>query len=170
MTGAADRLPAPPPLPGYTRESAELGGGGATSLVYQERCNATGEVVAVKYMPRAELRLQAPGGIDRELRAHALAVHPHVAGFRDVLLLPEWVAIVAELCEGHNLLTWLNQQPQRRATEAVARGIVAQILAAVQRMHSAGMMHRDLKARARARWGCVPGAFWGCALRKSMGP
>jgi serine/threonine protein kinase len=149
MTGAADRLPDPPALPGYSRESAELGGGGATSLVYKERCIATGEVVAVKYMPRAELRLH--GGIDRELPAHALAVHPHIAGFREALLLPEWVAIVAEMCEGHNLLAWLNAQPQQRATEAVARGIIAQILAAVRHMHSAGMMHRDLKVRVRGR-------------------
>ena len=78
-------------------------------------------------------------------------MHPHIAGFREALLLPEWVAIVAEMCEGHNLLTWLNAQPQQRATEAVARGIIAQILAAVRHMHSAGMMHRDLKVRVRGR-------------------
>ena len=158
---AADRLPDPPALEGYTRLTGELGGGGATSLVYKERCERTGEAVAVKYMPRAELRAgdSSTSTIERELRNHALAVHQHIAGFREVKLMAEWVAVVSELCEGHNLLTWLNMQPERRATEAVARGVISQIMAAVQHMHCVGMVHRDLKVRtlrAHPRAACAP--------------
>jgi serine/threonine protein kinase len=146
--------------------SAELGGGGNTSLVYQERCDATGETVAVKYLPRAELKVE---GIARELHTHAQAVHQHIAGFRECLLMPEWVAIVEELCEGHNLLAWLNQQPERRASEAVARGIITQILAAVQHMHTCvGMVHRDLKVRALRRRRAL-GAACAATEKKCLG-
>ncbi len=152
---AAARLPTPPALPGYTRVSAELGGGGANGLVYRERHEASGEIVAVKYLLRAELRLNVPEGdarplFQRELRNHAQTAHPLIAGFRRVVLLPEWVAVVMELCEGANLLQWLNTQPNRRASEAVARGVVGQVLCAVHHMHAQGLAHRDLKAR---HWG-----------------
>ena len=34
---------------------------------------------------------------------------------RDVLLLlPEWLAIVTELCEDQHLLRWLSDQPEQR--------------------------------------------------------
>ena len=147
---AAQRLPTPPPLEGYTRESNELGGSGFNGVVFRERCNATGELVAVKYLWRAELQ-QAPSGststLERELRNHALNIHPNIASFQKALLTPEWVAIVIELCEGKNLLAWLNEQPGNRASEALARGVIAQVLSAMSHMHGIGIVHRDIKAR-----------------------
>ena len=148
---AADRLPEPPLLAGFTRTSDELGGGGANGLVFRARCDATQEDVAIKYLYRGELaaRLDGITVLERELRNHALAVHPRIAGFRQAVLLPEWVAVVCELCEGTNLLTWLrDSQPGRRASEAVARGIVVQILTALKHLHGVGIVHRDIKARA----------------------
>ena len=149
---AARRLPDPPALPGFTRTGGELGGGGANGLVFRALCDATQEPVAIKYLYRADLAAKADGMayLERELRNHALSVHPHIAGLRQAVLLPEWVAIVCELCEGQNLLGWLNAQPGRQASEAVARGIVVQILSALHHMHSTGIVHRDIKARARA--------------------
>ena len=149
---AARRLPDPPALPGFTRTSGELGGGGANGLVFRARCDATQEPVAIKYLYRGDLAARADGVavLERELRNHALSVHPHIAGFRQAVLLPEWVAIVCELCEGQNLLGWLNMQPQRQASEAVARGIMVQILSALHHMHGTGIVHRDIKARAFA--------------------
>jgi serine/threonine protein kinase len=152
---AASRLCTPPALPGYTRASDELGGGGANGLVYRERDEASGEIVAVKYLYRAELTLVAhPNGkppFQRELRNHALTGgHPLIAGFRRVELLQDWMAVVMELCEGANLLQWLNTQPRNRASEDVARGVVGQVLSAVHHMHSQNLAHRDLKARRGA--------------------
>lgn len=123
--GAAAHMATPPPLAGYTRLSAELGGGGATSLVYRERCEATQEVVAVKYMLRDPENFVAN---KRELRNHALAVHPHIAGVRTALLTPEHVILVTEICNGGDVLDWLNAQPGRRISEAVLRAVTAQVL------------------------------------------
>ena len=171
---AAYRLPDPPALPGYTRESEEMGGGGANGLVFRARCDATRELVAIKYIYRADLEQVTDSRttpLERELRNHALSVHPHIAGFRQAVLLPEWVAIVLELCEGRgNLLAWLNMQPQRQASETVARGIIVQILSALHHMHGVGIVHRDIKARAPARPRARAAAAAACGLTSAYLP
>jgi serine/threonine protein kinase len=146
---ASSRLPAPPALPGFMR-ICELGtNSGQNGVVFKELDTTANQHVAIKYMLRSELNAD---GVKRELRNHALAAHPHIASLRRAVLLPEWLVVVVELCQGDmNLLDWLNTQPGYRASENIARGIVKQLLDAMQQLHANELYHRDLKARAVCR-------------------
>ena len=141
----------PPPLAGYQRLCLVPGGNsGANGQVFRERCLATGEDVAVKYQQLSALQNEDKRkSLVRELRNHAaLVAHPHrnIVGLRTAALLPgDWIAIVAELCEGDNLLKWLNGQSGIRATEVLALGVIAQVLSAAHHMHALGIFHRDIK-------------------------
>jgi serine/threonine protein kinase len=206
----------PPLLDGFDR--VKHLGDGQTGAAYEERDKATGEVVAVKYILRTQVRgprcarcagrcavvhSHAPAAppplaprlvpawptahvlvrlrhalacarlpqvtdkSSRELLNHYLLVHPNIVGFRRALLTPAHLCIVMELTQHGDLIQFVLAQREKRASEAQARAAVAQILAAVQHAHAAGIAHRDLKARSRdAGWPCAAR----CAALKHAAP
>jgi hypothetical protein len=156
----AEPLPPPPPLDGYTRVPGGFLGAGASGRVYQERDNASSNaLVAVKYVP---LALLGPN-FERELENLRRVDSPFVARlFRACVVRAPgggvWgLAVVTELCEGPQLLQWVNdtweaaQQAGGRVDENTLRAVFVQVLQAVADMHAKDIAHRDVKARAPAR-------------------
>ena len=162
------RLPTPPPLPGFHRSLPALGrnpgedAAGGCGVVYKEERldsagNRTGEFYAVKYQSRREL--EAGGGAraavaGRELVNQLLAGHATVAVFVRAELLADtinpgeargWLVTVSEFCSHGNLLAWLKSQPGWKASEALARHAIVQVVEAVQHLHRNDLVHRDLK-------------------------
>ena len=154
----AEPLPPPPPLDGYTRVPGGFLGAGASGRVYQERDDASNALVAVKYVPLASLGLN----FERELENLRRVDSPFVARlFRACVVRAPgggvWgLAVVTELCEGPQLLQWVNdtweaaQQAGGRVDENTLRAVFVQVLQAVADMHAKDSAHRDVKARPHA--------------------
>jgi len=120
-------------------------GAGATAAVYLAQNRATGEEVAIKVMDVAALAddsvfasVHAEVSCLRAVRAHPLVVHL-VEVVRDASSL----AIVLEALTGGDLHGELSGGA---LTEDAARKGFAQVVLAVEWLHSHGFSHRDIKA------------------------
>ncbi|CAL5079887.1 unnamed protein product [Urochloa decumbens] len=128
-------------------ETLEVLGEGSFGVVVKARHRGTGEAVAVK---RARGR-GASAGLRAVLReAGCLAAcrgHPSVVGLRDVVQDPATgdAFLVMEFV-GASLRRLLRGTPApARFTEAGARAAMRQLLRGAERMHGAGIIHRDIK-------------------------
>lgn len=124
--------------PGYTQlQFLQSGGFGAA---YKERDNATGEVVAIKYILRAS---RGTATLGRELINHRNMRHPHVIPFKKAILTDRFLAVVMEYADGGEVFGQVCDLG--RLTEPEARCIFQQVTSAVAYMHSMQVAHRDLK-------------------------
>ncbi|CAL5065866.1 unnamed protein product [Urochloa decumbens] len=128
-------------------ETLEALGEGSFGVVVKARHRGTGESVAVK---RARDR-GASAGLRAVLReAGCLAAcrgHPSVVGLRDVVQDPATggAFLVMEFV-GASLRRLLRGTPAPPPfTEAGARAVMRQLLRGAERMHGAGIIHRDIK-------------------------
>lgn len=131
---------------GRYRLITEVGSGGM-GRVWEARDEQLDRLVAVK-----EVRLLAASSVEREeqLRraeregrnAAALADHPNVVTVYDVVIEDGVPWIVMQLVRGQSLRTALDSGPldPRRVTD-IARAL----LTALRAVHSAGIVHRDVK-------------------------
>ncbi|OEL27504.1 putative cyclin-dependent kinase F-2 [Dichanthelium oligosanthes] len=130
----------------YDYEKLEVLGEGSFGLVVKARHRATGEAVAVKRARASDLL-----AVLRE--AGCLAAcrgHSSVVGIRDVVedaatgdvfLVMEFVgASLRRLQRAAQ-----RARPRPRFLEAEARAIMRQLLRGAERMHGAGIIHRDIK-------------------------
>jgi calcium-dependent protein kinase len=77
--------------------------------------------------------------------------HPYIIGLLDVFETDEEIQLVLEYCEGGELFAAIQKRRNRtletrRYTEAETAQITSQILCALSDLHSAGIVHRDVKA------------------------
>ena len=165
---ASQRLPTPPPLPGFNRclpalglRAGEEAAGGCGVVYKEERLDSngqpTGVFYAVKYQSRRELEAgdgarAATAG--RELINHLKASHDNVATFVRAELLADtineaeargWLVTVSEFCSHGHLLAWLKSQPGCRASEELARLTIKQVVVAVYHLHANDLVLGDLK-------------------------
>jgi eukaryotic-like serine/threonine-protein kinase len=130
----------PPTIPGFEIER-ELGRG-AMGVVYLARDQKLGRRVALKVMPGA----QSADGMARkrwrmEAQAFSRVRHVNVVSLYEIGESESWLFLVLEYIPGGTLKNRLSgPMPQ-----GVAASLVAQIAAAVQRIHSADLLHLDLK-------------------------
>mmetsp|Transcript_6026 Transcript_6026/g.18162 ORF Transcript_6026/g.18162 Transcript_6026/m.18162 type:complete len:512 (+) Transcript_6026:39-1574(+) len=120
-------------------------GEGNYGAVFRAQDSSTGEVVAVKRLPKSKIlsdgdmySVRKEIGILRDLRGHE-----HIVRFDAAYEDPYFVYVVLELCRGgdmfHNLLK------KGRYSERDAADICRSILSVAAYCHSRGVMHRDLK-------------------------
>jgi tRNA A-37 threonylcarbamoyl transferase component Bud32 len=121
-------------------------GAGAMGAVYRARDEALGRDVAVKTIRspglegfRAEM---FHARFEHEARAVAALSHPHVVNIFDVGVEGKIPFLVMELVPGESLADRLERGPL--AIEE-ARGLGAQIAAALEAAHALGIVHRDVK-------------------------
>ncbi|MGI5199666.1 serine/threonine-protein kinase [Streptomyces sp. CA-288835] len=79
----------------------------------------------------------------REARAVARVPHPHVVGVHDLVESEDRLWIVMELVDGPSLAQRINETGPLTPQHAAALGL--QLLAALEAVHAAGTLHRDVK-------------------------
>lgn len=137
---AASPALAPPRAPGLGTRRFELGrrlGAGSFGEVYDARDRESGSRVAVKV-----LRASGPDRLfrfKREFRAVADIVHPNLVRLHELIQEGEQWFLAMELVDGLPF-----GEHVRRAPEQV-RGCFAQLAQAVDALHRARCIHRDIK-------------------------
>lgn len=68
--------------------------------------------------------------------------HPNIIKLYDIYDDESNFYVVTELCEGGNLLNFINSE---KISENTMRNVMLQLLSAVRYMHSFKILHRDIK-------------------------
>ena len=68
--------------------------------------------------------------------------HDNIVRLYETLAHNNTYCFVTEYLEGGDLQTYVGEQKQRKLTEKLARKLFAQVLSAVQYLHSNGIIHR----------------------------
>ena len=118
---------------------------GGSGMLFQAVETATGRRVAIKVWPTRTL---GHGDVAERVRREAVALsrldHPHIVGILDVGVCDDQSAfIVMELIDGDTLRTLLRRGHAIPAHRAAT--IVQEIASALACVHSAGLVHRDVK-------------------------
>eukprot|EP00993_Chasmostoma_nieuportense_P000551 NODE_1506_length_1478_cov_28.091784_g1428_i0.p1 GENE.NODE_1506_length_1478_cov_28.091784_g1428_i0~~NODE_1506_length_1478_cov_28.091784_g1428_i0.p1 ORF type:complete len:425 (-),score=139.33 NODE_1506_length_1478_cov_28.091784_g1428_i0:102-1376(-) len=120
----------------------KLLGRGNYGCVYQCVQEATGQQFAVKQVDK----VKCPAGVEstwREVGLLKRLQHQHIVEVKAVFETQELLLVVMELLSGGDLFDKIVEL--KHYTEGVAAQLIANVLAAVQFMHSAHICHRDLK-------------------------
>ena len=128
-------------IPGYTVEGVL--GHGATSIVLRARHELIDRPVAIKLFREEHAATKDVNALVEEARTIARIRHPNVVGLFDVGRLHRRIYYVMELVDGRTLLDLIREKgglPEREAL-GIARGICC----ALEAIHAAGLVHRDVK-------------------------
>ena len=129
-------------LAGY--EIVDLLGSGGMAFVYRAKDLELGREVAIKV---PTFRFGAESGIFRrmlgEARLAARIEHPHVCPILTAGNTNEVVYIVMALIDGQPLSEWLDDY---ELPSPAAAHLVMKVAEALQEVHRAGIVHRDIKA------------------------
>lgn len=104
------------------------------------RDRTTGELVAIKYIPRGE---KIDKNVEREIINHRALLHPNIIRFREVFLTTTHLGIAMEYAAGGELFDRIVKAG--RFSEDEARYFFQQLISGVDYCHSEGVCHRDLK-------------------------
>ncbi|KNC49508.1 CAMK/CAMKL/MARK protein kinase [Thecamonas trahens ATCC 50062] len=104
----------------------------------------SGRKVAVKIFTKKELTSKEKIMFERELRIHEMMDHPHICKVYEIIKVRgKGTFVVTEYCENGELFQHL--LTHGRVREAEARRFFRQLISAVEYVHTAGFVHRDLK-------------------------
>ncbi len=121
-------------------------GSGGMAAVYAADDLRLGRRVAVKVLAPSEA--EKPGAVERfrrEAQAAAALSHPNVVAVYDWGTVDDTAFLVMEFVDGPDLRRLLRSQG--RLTEAEAVRLAADVAAALESAHHAGIVHRDVKPR-----------------------
>ncbi|MCX4239067.1 protein kinase domain-containing protein [Paraliomyxa miuraensis] len=122
----------------------ELGGGGMAEC-FRARDRATGTIVFLK---RVQVDSHDLPALQRESDIYARLQYldcEHLLQVRDLKRTEEHVALVTDFAEGGDLRHYVDSQPHKRLSPAVAAPIALQIARGLAALHQAEIVHRDLK-------------------------
>uniref|UniRef100_A0A8C6QA85 Hormonally up-regulated neu tumor-associated kinase n=1 Tax=Nannospalax galili TaxID=1026970 RepID=A0A8C6QA85_NANGA len=105
----------------------------------------TGEKVAIKVIDkkRAKKDTYVTKNLRREGQIQQMIRHPNITQLLDILETENSYYLVMELCPGGNLMHKIYEK--KRLDESEARRYIRQLISAVEHLHRAGVVHRDLK-------------------------
>ncbi|KAK9385661.1 kinase-like domain-containing protein [Lipomyces mesembrius] len=116
-------------------------GKGAFATVRKAVDRATGEVFAVKVIPRR--RIMAGLAVKREVDILMRLDHPHIVKLKELFEDRSNVYLVMEYVAGGDLMDYITKYGPM--DDNMAKIVVKQVLQAVVYVHSAGISHRDIK-------------------------
>ncbi|XP_008784212.1 serine/threonine-protein kinase SAPK7-like [Phoenix dactylifera] len=115
-------------------------GSGNFAVARLMRNKETGELVAMKYIPRGQKICE---NVAREIINHRSLRHPNIIRFKEVVLTPTHLAIVMEYAAGGELFERICNAG--RFSEDEARYFFQQLISGVSYCHFMQICHRDLK-------------------------
>jgi eukaryotic-like serine/threonine-protein kinase len=116
-------------------------GRGTYGVVYRATDDKLGHVVALKLL---NLGAKSPDAL-KEARLMSRVRHPHVVTVHGADVEGDRIGVWMELVDGHTLEHLLSVHGRFGAKEAAAIGL--DLCGALAAVHSAGLVHRDVKAR-----------------------
>lgn len=119
-------------------------GAGVFGSVYRVRHRGSGEICAMKILDRDKVESR---GLQRyamtERNVMATSHHPFVVPLRFAFQTPRCLVLVMRLCPGGNLHALLRREGP--LSPSLARHYTAEVLLALQYLHDAKVLYRDLK-------------------------
>ncbi|XP_075450012.1 hormonally up-regulated neu tumor-associated kinase isoform X3 [Ascaphus truei] len=105
----------------------------------------TGEQVAVKVIDKKKAKKDSyvTKNLRREGQIQQMIRHPNITQLLDILETENSYYLVMELCSGGNLMHKIYEK--KRLEEYETRKYIRQLILAVEHLHRAGVVHRDLK-------------------------
>ncbi|PRW33203.1 Serine threonine- kinase SAPK1 [Chlorella sorokiniana] len=121
-----------------------LGVGAFGRVVLAQR--GSGELAAIKMLPRGPRVRQYKTYVAREILHHASLRHPFIISLNEVVLTPRSLAIVMEYAAGGDMFSHLrDRRVGCRLIEAEARWMFQQLSIGLAYCHDRGVANRDLK-------------------------
>lgn len=132
-------------LGGRYRVRSTLGTGGM-AVVYKAEDAILGRCVALKTLhPRYAEETSFRSRFKQEARVMASLDHENIVKVYDICQDGEVTFIVAEYVDGQDVGGALKGTPEGRLGERFTRGMVGQLLGALDYAHRRGVVHRDIK-------------------------
>lgn len=141
----------------YARQGGRIGAGGF-GFVYKAQSRKSKEMVAVKAVPKLDLKRAPPSTapeqlvqmrrrdaqrLREEIKIMRLLDHPNIVMLHETFEDAESVFLVMELCSGGELLGFILESGHHSEMQAAI--VMRQVFKAVRYMHSQQVCHRDLK-------------------------
>ncbi|XP_047462192.1 serine/threonine-protein kinase 36 isoform X2 [Mugil cephalus] len=120
----------------------ELVGEGSFGRVYKGRKRFTGQVVALKFMPKVGRSEKELRSLKREIEIMRGLQHPNIVQLFDSFETENEVVVVTEYAEGQ-LFQIL--EDDGNLAESQVREIACQLVSALYYLHSHRILHRDMK-------------------------
>uniref|UniRef100_G3QAS5 non-specific serine/threonine protein kinase n=1 Tax=Gasterosteus aculeatus TaxID=69293 RepID=G3QAS5_GASAC len=120
----------------------ELAGEGSFGRVYKGRKRFTGQVVALKFMPKVGRSEKELRSLRREIDIMRGLQHPNIVQLFDSFETETEVVVVTEYAEGQ-LFQIL--EDDEKLPESQVREIACQLVSALYYLHSHRILHRDMK-------------------------
>src|SRR5690349_8847634 len=114
-----------------------------SGLTYRVRNLVTGEIEALRALPRAAADAESAERLSREIRIHTRLTHPNVVGFHDAFELDGQLVMTTDYVEGTTLAE-LARAGALPPDEAVR--VVQAILEGLEEAHALGIVHRGITA------------------------
>lgn len=128
---------------GFYRLGKELGAGNFSKVKLGIHV-LTKEKVAVKIMDRTKMDTKAQRLLEREIKAMERMHHPNIIRLFECVETLTRTHLVLEYAGGGELYAFVHERG--KLSEAEAKPLFAQVVAAVSHMHKNNLVHRDIKA------------------------
>ncbi|XP_068100245.1 serine/threonine-protein kinase 36 isoform X2 [Hyperolius riggenbachi] len=120
----------------------DLIGEGSFGRVYKGRRRYSGEIVALKFIPKIGRSEKELRGLKREIQIMSDLRHPNIVRMLDSCETEREVVVVTEYAEGE-LFQIL--EDDGNLSEELVRNVSAQLVSALYYLHSHRILHRDMK-------------------------
>jgi protein-serine/threonine kinase len=144
-TDDSDNLEDEFPCTCVSYEKIKVLGEGATGKIYLVK-NKDGNLFAMKRIDKSKMITEKK--IRRVLTEREILIstkHPLVASFYDSFQTESHLCLIMEYCEGGNFYEFVKSQPNHALSENQVLFYAAEILLAIEYLHSMGIIYRDLK-------------------------
>jgi len=128
-------------------ELIKLLGKGSGGQVFKVKDIETGEILALKVIEKAQVTHSPDSyrhAVDERLVMELACDHPYIVKLLYAFQTELRLYLVTEYCAGGDLFEYMKTR-RRPLPERIARRVLAQVILALEHIHSLGVIYRDLK-------------------------